>query len=99
MSISNDEDSESVGGSVDDAILDAARTCVEEFGVKRTTLAEVARRAGVSRPTVYRRWPDTRTLIGQLLTRELRTTAPSPTTGDDARECMFLPTVGMFTVA
>ncbi len=45
--------------SVDDQILDAARSCVLDFGLRRTTLAEVARRAGVSRPTVYRRWPDT----------------------------------------
>ena len=72
--------------SVDDAILDAARSCVEEFGVKRTTLAEVARRAGVSRPTVYRRWPDTRTLIGELLTRELRRSIPTASTEGDARD-------------
>ncbi|WP_280267901.1 TetR/AcrR family transcriptional regulator [Nocardia wallacei] len=57
---------------VDLAILDAGRACVEEFGVRRTTLTEVARRAGVSRPTVYRRWPDTRSLIAQLLVREMR---------------------------
>ncbi|WP_054813643.1 TetR/AcrR family transcriptional regulator [Nocardia arizonensis] len=54
------------------AIFDAARACVEEFGVRRTTLTEVARRAGVSRPTVYRRWPDTGALIAELLVRELR---------------------------
>ncbi|MEU4314091.1 TetR/AcrR family transcriptional regulator [Nocardia sp. NPDC024068] len=57
---------------VDQTILDAARECVAEFGVRRTTLTEVARRAGVSRPTVYRRWPDSRALIGELLVRELR---------------------------
>ena len=57
---------------VDRSILDAARSCIEDFGVRRTTLAEVARRAGVSRPTVYRRWPDTRSLIGELLDREFR---------------------------
>ncbi|WP_406603465.1 TetR/AcrR family transcriptional regulator [Nocardia aurantia] len=53
-------------------MLDAARACVAEFGVRRTTLTEVARRAGVSRPTVYRRWPDTGALIADLLVRELR---------------------------
>ncbi|GAB2690894.1 TetR/AcrR family transcriptional regulator [Nocardia thraciensis] len=58
--------------AIDLAILDAGRACVEEFGVRRTTLTEVARRAGVSRPTVYRRWPDTRSLIAQLLVREMR---------------------------
>lgn len=58
--------------AIDLAILVAGRGCVEEFGVRRTTLSEVARRAGVSRPTVYRRWPDTRSLIAELLVRELR---------------------------
>ncbi|NYH53747.1 AcrR family transcriptional regulator [Nocardiopsis arvandica] len=58
--------------NVDDRILDAARACVEDFGVRRTTLTDVARRAGVSRPTVYRRWPDATALVADLLTRELR---------------------------
>ena len=49
----------------DVAILDATRACVVDFGVRRTTLTEVARRAGVSRPTVYRRWPDTGSLIAE----------------------------------
>lgn len=63
---------ESGSAPVDRTILDAARECVAEFGVRRTTLTEVARRAGVSRPTVYRRWPDSRALIAELLVRELR---------------------------
>ncbi|WP_017580834.1 TetR/AcrR family transcriptional regulator [Nocardiopsis valliformis] len=58
--------------NVEDEILDAARACVEAFGVRRTTLTDVARRAGVSRPTVYRRWPDVTALVADLLTRELR---------------------------
>ncbi|MFF3226224.1 TetR/AcrR family transcriptional regulator [Nocardia suismassiliense] len=58
--------------AIDLAILEAARRCVAEFGVRRTTLTEVARRAGVSRPTVYRRWPDTGALVAELLVRELR---------------------------
>ncbi|GGL34586.1 TetR/AcrR family transcriptional regulator [Nocardia jinanensis] len=57
---------------VEQTILDAARDCVAEFGVRRTTLTEVARRAGVSRPTVYRRWADSRALVAELLVRELR---------------------------
>jgi AcrR family transcriptional regulator len=46
-----------------DRILAAAASCVIDFGVERVTLAEIARRAGVSRPTVYRRWPDTRSVL------------------------------------
>lgn len=64
MSISNGELPESVG----DRILDAAADCVRTFGIERVTLAEIARRAGVSRPTVYRRWPDTQSILAALLT-------------------------------
>lgn len=63
MSISNDESVD-----VGDRILAAAASCVSDFGVERVTLAEIARRAGVSRPTVYRRWPDTRAILASLLT-------------------------------
>ena len=53
---------------IGDRILDAAATCVTAYGVERVTLAEIARRAGVSRPTVYRRWTDTREILAALLT-------------------------------
>ncbi len=39
-------------------------------GVRRTTLTDIARRAGISRMTIYRRWPDVRSLIADLMTRE-----------------------------
>lgn len=64
MSISNDV-------SVEDRVIDAAADCVVAFGVDRVTLAEIARRAGVSRPTVYRRWPDTRSILASLLTNRI----------------------------
>lgn len=53
-----------------DQILDAARATVLDFGVRRTTVAEVARRAGLSRMTVYRRYPDGAELMRALMTRE-----------------------------
>ncbi|MFI8092236.1 TetR/AcrR family transcriptional regulator [Streptomyces sp. NPDC086080] len=58
------------GGPDNDAVLDAVRDCVLAVGVRRTTLTDVARRAGVSRMTLYRRWPDVRSLVGDLMTRE-----------------------------
>ncbi|MEW1612947.1 MULTISPECIES: TetR/AcrR family transcriptional regulator [unclassified Streptomyces] len=58
------------GRSDADTVLDAARDCVLAVGVRRTTLTDVARRAGVSRMTLYRRWPDVRSLVGDLMTRE-----------------------------
>ena len=50
--------------------LDAARACILDVGWKRTTLTDVARRAGVSRMTIYRTWPDMQTLLADLMTRE-----------------------------
>ncbi len=44
-----------------------------DVGLRRTTLADVARRAGVSRMTVYRQFEDLDTLVSALLTRELTT--------------------------
>ncbi len=51
-------------------LLDAARDAILAVGWKRTTLTDVARRAGVSRMTIYRRWPDMETLLADLMTRE-----------------------------
>ncbi len=66
-------DAEPTGGPVKeprDAYLDAARECILDVGWRRTTLTEVARRAGVSRMTIYRTWADMPTLLGDLMTRE-----------------------------
>jgi AcrR family transcriptional regulator len=59
-----------VGRVDDDLLLDAARECVLDVGVRRTTLSSVARAAGVSRMTLYRRFPDVRSLLAALMTRE-----------------------------
>jgi AcrR family transcriptional regulator len=53
-----------------DPVLDAARECVLAVGVRRTTLTDVARRAGVSRMTLYRRFPDLEGVLAALMTRE-----------------------------
>ncbi|ONI78655.1 TetR family transcriptional regulator [Actinosynnema sp. ALI-1.44] len=73
----------------DDVLLDAARGCVLAIGVGRTTLTEVARRAQVSRMTLYRRFPDVRSLIAALMTREfggLLAGISASLTGTTARE-------------
>jgi AcrR family transcriptional regulator len=51
-------------------LLDAAMECVLAVGVRRTTLSDVARTAGVSRMTLYRRFPDVRGMLSALITRE-----------------------------
>jgi AcrR family transcriptional regulator len=57
-------------GDPQTAYLDAARACILDVGWRRTTLTEVARRAGVSRMTIYRTWPDMGAVLGDLMTRE-----------------------------
>lgn len=81
-----------VGGrrsSSDDVLLDAARDSVLEIGLRRTNLTEVARRAGVSRMTMYRRWPDMTALMTDLLRREwlrLAVDAEAEAVGGNGRE-------------
>ncbi|RVW09724.1 TetR/AcrR family transcriptional regulator [Prescottella agglutinans] len=94
MSIRNDV---SDSPTVDDLILDATRSCVLDFGLRRTTLAEVARRAGVSRPTVYRRWPDTRAVVADLLTREIRVAIPDMDGDEPARAQLVRAAVDVAT--
>jgi len=69
--------------TADEALLDAAREGILAVGWKRSTLTDVARRAGVSRMTIYRRWPDMQTLLGDLMTREWSTLALGRTVADD----------------
>jgi AcrR family transcriptional regulator len=69
-----------------DAYLDAARDCILDLGWRRTTLTEVARRAGVSRMTIYRKWPDMRTLLADLMTREWGGLVQVDTSGAGALE-------------
>lgn len=63
MSIRNEE--------IGDLVLDAARRCLIRSAGRRVTVSEVAREAGVSRPTVYRRWLDITEIVRTLLTREV----------------------------
>ena len=80
--------------SDEDSLLDAARDCVLAVGLRRTTLTDVARRAGVSRMTIYRRWPDMTSLVGDLMTREWGTLTEAATeatgTGDGPTRPRFV---------
>ena len=53
-------------------ILDAAVEQFKEFGLRRTSIEDVARAAGVARITVYRRFPGKEALIEAVLMREAR---------------------------
>src|ERR671910_757645 len=67
-----------------DGYLDAARACILDVGWRRTTLTEVARRAGVSRMTIYRTWSDMPQLLGDLMTREWGGVVETAVTDQDA---------------
>ena len=90
LSISNDTSLD-----IGDRILDAAASCVLAYGVDRVTLAEIARRAGVSRPTIYRRWPDTRALLAALLTARIVGVLRDVPTSGRGREALVERIVGV----
>ncbi len=59
------------------ALLDAALAEVLEHGIRRTTASDIARRARVSRQTLYRYWPDAQAVFAALVTRELLAALPA----------------------
>lgn len=56
--------------STADRLLSAARESILLVGWKRTTLTDIANRAGVSRMTVYRTYADMTELLADLMMRE-----------------------------
>jgi AcrR family transcriptional regulator len=57
---------------IEDAILRATRHRLAVDGYTRMTIADVATDAGVTRPTVYRRWPTKQELVIDALDYALR---------------------------
>ena len=53
-------------------ILEAARALYAEFGLRRTTMDDVAKRAGVGRATLYRRFSEKEQLFKAVLLRDLQ---------------------------
>jgi AcrR family transcriptional regulator len=51
-------------------ILDTARAVFETYGVRRANIDDVAARAGVSRSTIYRRFPTKDDLFDHVVRRE-----------------------------
>ena len=56
-------------------------SCWEKGGFAELTLDEVAQRAGVSKPTIYRRWPTKGTLVFEAFSAGFLTGQPLPNTG------------------
>lgn len=66
--------------AVDDAILEAALQLFIEGGPEGATIERIAARAGVMRPTVYRRWKDKDALLVDAVAR-VREHAERPVSG------------------
>jgi AcrR family transcriptional regulator len=74
---------------VDRAILDAALELLAERGVDGVTIEGIAARAGVSRPTLYRRWSTKEDLFADAIERR-RTPVAVPDTGSLAGDLRSL---------
>jgi TetR/AcrR family transcriptional regulator len=55
---------------LDRAILDTARKVFETYGVRRANIEDIAARAGISRSTIYRRFPTKDDLFERVVRRE-----------------------------
>ena len=67
---------------LDDVILDACFAVLSDGGYARMSVDAVARRAGVTRPTVYRRFPSKEELAVAALSRAQRGIVDLPDSGD-----------------
>lgn len=84
-------DTESVT-ELDRLILDTARSVFETYGVRRANIEDVAARAGVSRSTIYRRFPTKDDLFEKVVRREAEiffTTLDHTTTGRNPHEAVI----------
>ena len=57
---------------MDQAILRATIELLSEVGYVRVSVAEVARRAGVSKPAIYRRWSQKSQLVVEAMVTQMR---------------------------
>src|SRR5690606_11766387 len=65
---------------IDAAVLEATLAVLDETGYGRLTIEEVARRAGATKPAIYRRWPTRQHLALAALASRLGD-SPVPDTG------------------
>jgi AcrR family transcriptional regulator len=77
---------------IDAAVLGATLATLDDSGYGRLALEEVARRAGTTKPAIYRRWPNRQRLVLAALGQRLGE-ARAPDTGCtlcDLDECLKL---------
>lgn len=73
----------------DRAALTATQELLGEVGYDRLTIEGVARRAGVAKTTIYRRWPSKRELVAAAI-HDARGIPPMPDTGSLAGDLEVL---------
>ncbi|MBV9267161.1 MAG: TetR/AcrR family transcriptional regulator [Acidobacteriaceae bacterium] len=67
-------------------ILTAALEILEEAGFANTTADAIAERAGASKATIYRWWPNKGAVLIEALREQVAQETPFPDTGDVARD-------------
>lgn len=70
--LAHDEADDEADDEANAGLLDAASELFSRHGIQRTTMDDVARRAGLSRITVYRRVSSKEALVEQVVLREFR---------------------------
>ena len=84
--------------TIDGAVLDATADVLSQVGYARLTLEEVARRAGTTKPSIYRRWRSRPELVLAALARRLDVGAiRAPESG--CVVCDLVAGVGVFVTA
>ncbi|CAM2752158.1 TetR family transcriptional regulator [Mycobacterium intermedium] len=76
---------------LDEIILDTARAVFETYGLRRANIEDIAARAGVSRSTIYRRFPTKDKLFERVVRREAEvffTTLDQATKGCNPQEAV-----------
>jgi AcrR family transcriptional regulator len=65
----------------DEAIRDAVLTLLADVGYERMSVDAIATAAGVSKPTIYRRWPGKHALVADAIRFHPHMRATAPDTG------------------
>src|SRR5438128_6221717 len=71
------------------AIMDAVYTLLQEKSVRDLTIEEVAKRAKVGKPTIYRWWPSKAALVSAMLCERMAPNLETPTALTAAESLRF----------
>jgi AcrR family transcriptional regulator len=75
---------------IDSAVLEATGALLAEKGYTATSIEMIARRAGVGKATIYRRWRSKEELVVELLSHVAAGVEPVPDLGDTRAELLRL---------